>query len=287
MRLGSAAIVLAMASLTACKGSEIGSSSRAFQTPQVLVAEPSPAPDQRPAPAALPAPAPVPTPLALTTAEMPLRLATGNGYPPFADQSLPEGGLATALVKQVLDETNTPYTLDWVPWNRAETLGASGRYDAIFPYMKSQERLADFLYSEPLYTVKARVFVRRASTIRLATRADLSGMKLCKPLGYAVEESLRDAIESGDIDVESPVNMEACLRMLKAGRVDGIVDAEHTFWPAAAAVSETARQDFEARGLVIQETTLHLIVSRQNPRAPQIIDSFNQGLRKARRSGAP
>jgi polar amino acid transport system substrate-binding protein len=214
-----------------------------------------------------------------------VHLATGNDYLPFSDESLPSRGLATQLVESVLARAGIPYTVDFTAWNRAEKGVESGRWIATFPYIRSPEREAKFFYSEPMFRITTQLFARLGSNLRIEKLNDLEGLKLCKPIGYAVEATLVPLVLAGKVKVETTPDMEACLRMLRAGRVDAIPESEYTFWPTVDKLFAGDVGGFEVLDFVIQESTLHLIVSRKNPQADRLLEIFNATLREMRANG--
>jgi polar amino acid transport system substrate-binding protein len=214
-----------------------------------------------------------------------IHLATGNDYLPFSDESLPGRGLATQLVEAVLSRASIPYTIDFTAWNRAEKGVESGRWIATFPYIRTPEREAKFVYSEPMFRITTQLFVRLGSTLKVEKLDDLEGLTLCKPIGYAVEETLVPLVIAGKVKVETTPDMEACLRMLRAGRVDAIPESEYTFWPTVDKLFAGDVGGFEVLDYVIQESTLHLIVSRKNPQADRLLEIFDATLREMRSNG--
>lgn len=216
---------------------------------------------------------------------MTVQLATGNDYLPFSDESVPSRGLATQLVEAVLSRARIPYTIDFTAWNRAEKGVESGRWAATFPYIRTPERESKFFYSEPMFRITTQLFVRLGSTLKVEKLDDLEGLTLCKPIGYATEETLVPLVIAGKVKIETTPDMEACLRMLRAGRVDAIPESEYTFWPTADKLFAGDVGGFEVLDFVIQESTLHLIVSRKNPQAERLLEIFNATLREMRANG--
>lgn len=223
--------------------------------------------------------------------EAPLQLATGEDFPPYADSSRPDKGLSVALVEKVLRHARIPYSLSFVPWNRAERGAAGGDYAGLFPYIRSPEREAQFYFSDPIHMVVAKFFVRAASKVVIRSLDDALGLTLCKPLGYAFEESLQPFIANGKIKAERPLNMRSCLRMLLAGRVDAVSEGEQVFWQTVTQMArEKSNQDvrpsqFKALNLVIQRTALHFITSKKHPRGRFLVDSFDKALRDLKKDG--
>jgi polar amino acid transport system substrate-binding protein len=209
----------------------------------------------------------------------PLPLATGTGYPPYADLGLPGKGLSPRLIERVMAAAGIPYTLTVLPWNRVEQETRAGVFAGMFPYIKSPERQAAFYFSDVIHVEDAYLFVPAASRLRVRSLADLAGKTLCKPLGYALEASLQPLVAAKKVKVERPPSMRLCFRMLKAGRVDALTEGGAIFWQTLARFDgEFTPADFKALSLVVQRTTLHFLASKKHPRGLELIRAFNAAL---------
>lgn len=217
-------------------------------------------------------------------AQEPLVLATGPDYKPFTDPSLPAGGLATEMVQAVLDRAGLAHGLQWVPWKRAETGAAEGTYDATFPYFKTPERATVFHYSDPVFTVEARLFARQDAPDATSVE-DLEGRILCSPLGYAVARSLEPAVAEDRIGRAMPLDMTKCFRMLDAGRVDMVESNPLQGWDLVESLGYD-RTAFKMLTFVADRKDLHFIVSRAHPRATELLDAFNRALAEMRDDGS-
>ena len=83
----------------------------------------------------------------------PVQLVTGDDYAPFTDRELPQGGMLTELVQQALLQAGHQPKLSWLPWKRGYQATLRGQFDVTFPYLKTAEREADYLFSAPLYEI--------------------------------------------------------------------------------------------------------------------------------------
>lgn len=215
-------------------------------------------------------------------AREPVAVVTGNGYGPFADSDLPNGGLATELVRRVFAEMDRPAEIAFEPWRRGYNKTLKGRYRATFPYIRMPERTEEFYYSDPLFTVQLRVFVHADRPFEELD--DLSGKTLCVPLGYAITMDVRRLLDDLNYDQGEPRSMAQCFRMLESGRVDFVVITRRH----AQAVIDELPLDWEAvRYLddVDVSSELHLIVPRDLDDARALLDSFNAALARLRERG--
>jgi len=214
-----------------------------------------------------------------------VRLTTGNDYKPFTDESLPEGGLAVALVRAAYARVGRDVEIVWRPWKRGYLETREGLFVATFPYVKTPERQRDYRYSEPIFAHSRRVVVLADSLISADSLDDLKGMQMCRPVGYAIGPRLRRMVAAGDITLNRPNTMELCFQLLALGRVD-FVTINH--WQGAATIQEVFGSRTKTR--VLEDIsgfrqTLHVIFPRDQADAEQRVATFNKGLASIRADG--
>lgn len=223
-------------------------------------------------------------PAAPLAAQDVVTLATGNDFKPFTDESLPGGGLLTEVVTQAFARAGRPAALRWMPWKSGYAATAATEVDATFPYQKTTERGAEMLYSAPLFTAAQRVFWITGATRPATDPADLTGQRLCIPLGYTPPPELIEMVRDGSIKRDQPATMRACFQMLKAQDTDYVVT--NTF--QADDLTAQARIPLRTLGISpfrVNQHTLHLITSRSHGDGPALIDAFNTGLAMLKADG--
>ena len=206
-----------------------------------------------------------------------LSLVSGNGYPPFADNALPNGGIATERVLAAFRAMGESPKLAWLPWARGYQLTLAGEFDATFPYVPTPEREAAFYYSAPLFRSPHYVFAR-PSDARLASNfKDLSVGRLCLPFGWAGAPEVQRRIAQGRLVPDRPETLANCVRMILLDRADYLIGAPEIEAAALAEVGLAA--DALARGpSSVGALTLHLIVPRKRPGAAALIRRFDEAL---------
>lgn len=212
-----------------------------------------------------------------------VRLVTGDDYKPFTDQTLPQGGMITEIVDHVFQAMGHQAEIEYLSWNRGYRLSEEGVFLGAFPYVKTPERLEAFYFSDPIYTITTRFFVRQDSPISFDRDSDLKGLSVCKPLGYNLTD-IQPFLDQNLIDMQRPSTMESCFGMLRLGRVDLVPINEHVGWQMARQV---VGQDAVFRVLEkpLQQDGLHLIVTKKNPQGRDILGRFNAILRQMRDDG--
>lgn len=206
-----------------------------------------------------------------------LHLATGDDYAPFTGKALPGQGMLTQVVRAALAEQGMAITLDWLPWNRGYLKTRRGEYDATFPYVRSVEREAEFLYSVPLYVAEQFLFSRASDPIEPDDLPASRGRRLCFPLGWQPPLAIEQLIDQGVLQRHAPLGLQECARLLLLQR-DDLFIADRTLGDSALRSTGAALSQFHRSQTALQSNTLHFIVSREHPRAAELIERFNQGL---------
>lgn len=215
-------------------------------------------------------------------AREPVPVVTGNGYGPFADEGLSNGGLATELVRRVFEEMGRAVDISFQPWPRGYRAAHEGEFAATFPYIRMPYRAQDFYYSDPLFNVNVQIYV--AADRGIQELQDLSDKTLCNPLGYAITRDFRQKLEHLTYAEWQPRTMKQCLRMLESRRVDFVIITRRQ----AQSVLDEVRMKREGLRLLEGEhvsADLHLIVSKEIDGGRALLQSFNETLARLQQAG--
>ena len=216
-------------------------------------------------------------------AEQPTRLATGNDYKPFSDESLPEGGMITDIVTTVFRQIGYEPEVHFLSWTRGYNLTKQAHFLGTFPYVKTPERMEEFYYSDPIYTIVTRFFVQAESDIVYNTKSDLKGLTVCKPLGYNLTD-IQDFLDKDILAMQRPSTMESCFNMLRLGRVNLVPINEHVGWSVVNQNPSHAGH-FKVLEKTLQEDGLYLMISRNYPDGMAIMQDFNSSLQEMKDDG--
>jgi polar amino acid transport system substrate-binding protein len=213
-----------------------------------------------------------------------VKLATGNDYRPFTDESLPEGGLVTAIVRAAYADQGEAVEVTFLPWNRAYYETRAGGFAATFPYVHNEERAADYYFSRPVYTTTQRPAVLASSTLEAGTVDDLDGLSYCLPTGYAPAQAIERMTEAGRLTRRHPMTLTVCMRMLEDGAAD-FIPTSHMLahQTARQALGDADRIRF--LDVVVEESTLHVIFPKVRPGAKAARDRFDAALTKLQKRG--
>jgi polar amino acid transport system substrate-binding protein len=245
------------------------------------------------------APAPLASAASVVADAPGIRLLTGSGFAPFADERLSEGGMITELVKLSLASAAPAHSvgLSYVnDWSQHLRLLESGAFDLGFPWYKPDCALADrlttamrarcsgFIFSAPLFEVAMGFYVRAGDPLRGATRPEqLIGTRICRPAGYFTFDLDQAGLREPKVTRVVLPTAADCLDLLADGMVD-VVSLGET--PAAREILRLGLdgQVVDIPALAAAQT-LHAIAPETSAEGQAYIHLINAGLDKLRTSG--
>lgn len=204
--------------------------------------------------------------------------------PPSISAKAPNQGYYAVLLRRVLKEFGAEAEFVFLPPQRAFQDALEGRLDGVLPYKRTAEREQQFWFSEPFFVAKVRVFLRADDGWDPGGVSDLRSQTGCTLQGAQAPAELQVEVDTLRVPLQRVSQIEACFRMLQAGRVRFVIAGQNTGWAAAQALrSEGLR--LRAAHFVIAEEPVHLALSRRVPANEQRLRAFNQALRKLRAQG--
>ena len=226
-------------------------------------------------------------------------LLSGPDFAPFADPRLPEGGMIAELVSLSLARAapDRPTRLSFVDdWSHHLRLLDSGEFDIGFPWYKPdctrvdrltgtmRESCTGFIFSNPLYEVAMRFYVRAGDPLAEATAPEaLFGKRICRPAGYFTFDLEQAELFEPNVTRVIPPAAADCFAWLARGDVDAVSVS------ASAAADEISHLGLDGRVSPItalaSSQTLHVIAPEGNAEGRAYIDLVNEGLTELQRSG--
>jgi polar amino acid transport system substrate-binding protein len=235
-----------------------------------------------------------------------IQFLTADGYTPFTDRTLPNGGMITNIVSSSMNlikeqsggvfSYNVSWVNDWAA--HLNPLLITRAFDAGFPWLKpdcahvadlSQDaryRCQKFFFSDPLFEVFTVLFVKADSPITFAKDDEILGKTLCLPVGQSTHEldkNGRNWVKDNKVTLLRPQNVEECFRLLNSGTVNAVVTPDLTGKSVAAALGFGDKVKALSRPVAIG--TLHVIVPKSHPHASTMLYYINTAVGKLRDSG--
>jgi len=268
---------------------------------EVVVAEVAPEPEQAVEVAAVAedtAPAAVVEVAAASDA--PLRIVTGNGYLPFADEMLPGGGMFTQIVEMAVfrADPDQTYTMTFInDWQaHIDALLPMQAYDLSFPWVRPEcekpemlsagdlARCNDFAFSAPYYEIVEGYFAAANSDLlQVSNYAEFEGKRICRPEGLTTGVLDAEGLTMEKIMLSRPLEASDCFAELAAGEVD-LVSIDTAVGDATlkrmGMTGEFVQNPFLTRVL-----SLHVIAHKSNSRAVSMLKMLDEGAMEMNQSG--
>jgi len=214
-----------------------------------------------------------------------VKLATGNEYKPFTDETLPAGGLVTDIVRTAYESGGHKVEIDFIPWKRGERAVQRGRVVATFPYVKTEERLKKYTYSDPVFVSRVIPIVKKENKNSIETFKDMEGKKSCYPVGWNTGvDRIDEMYKDGRVEVNRARDMKSCYKMLERGRIDFVAAEKAT---AVLDIKNTfgSLKGFHFEKFVAGTTDLHLIFDKGGETTPAEVKKFNELLSEIESDG--
>jgi len=226
-------------------------------------------------------------PLAVQAEERLSISLAANDYPPLIVQNESGGGSLSRLVVEAFRRADVDVTITYVPNNRAISGVMLGLYDGSYGWAHAPDRDRKLLYSAtPIYTFRMVFFQRRGAEVAWKSLADLAPYKIGATLGDHYSDEFSALQASGKLHVDFANDDVTNMRKLSIGRIDLFAMEES----AGRLLIHEAFDPAEQEKLVAQANPISTIpsffvVNRNNPRARELIERFERGLRLLAQSG--
>lgn len=215
-------------------------------------------------------------------AEQNIRLMA-NTSPPYADQKLPDEGLALELVNHVFSRTEYQPDITIESWSRAMEGVRLGLYDALAAAWRTDERDQDFLFSEPYINSRLVILKLRASPGRYRSLQSLAGRRLGIRADYAYGIDF-SAIPSLRL-VEENHMIQNLLNLLN-GKVDFVIGDLRTINLQLNEFLADKKTKFEVVDIELPSRARHVAAGRSVKGHERIISEFNRALAEVRKDGS-
>lgn len=232
----------------------------------------------------------------VTTAPEAISLLTSNGLAPYADETIADNGLFTQLVERAVLRAAPQTQVEIVFVNdrgaHMDVLLPRGAFDAGFPWAAPEcsgatagsAACTAYKYSDPFYEVVDGFFSRAGAGFEnVVAPAGFADATICRPEGQTATglDAFRATYSTAEV-VEA-ATAEACFHHLARGQVD-IVAIETRM--GTHAVHALGLQDLVVENNHLFEIhPLRVAVPADNPKADDIIEVLNRGLRAMLQSG--
>ncbi len=204
-------------------------------------------------------------------------------WSPYVDASLPDKGLAFALVNQALQRKGYRPQLHIASWSRALEGVQIGVFDATCAIWKTPAREHDLLFSKPYLRNKISFIKKKSLSLDYSRLSDLKGLIIGTVRGYAYNDAFDH--NRGLLKVPSNFIIQN-LQKLHSGQIDLSLGDERAIRYALQQVLPTQADSFSFVQPALTYKKLYLAVSKHNKKAQTIIDDFNQAIKDMQQDGS-
>ncbi len=212
----------------------------------------------------------------------------GDPWPPFVEGKLGEdatSGIAVTIHNEIFSRLdNTAVRFPLIPWKRALKEVELGNYDGIGLLLKTAEREAYMVFSDPLLLGKGLVWSvadDQGKAFQWDSFADLENKRIGIVADYSYGASIDKLISEGRLSAVTGPSVEHLFSMLANGRIDLVLANE-------GVGSILARENSSVRILAADKATeietFYIGISRKSPVA-DLIPDINRVLRELHAEG--
>lgn len=210
------------------------------------------------------------------------RIAIGE-WPPYTSEKDNDSKILERVVTEAFKLEGIDVKYEYFPWKRSYIYTLQGKYDATFPWIKSDDRNSLFyISSEPLLIEESVFFYMKDKNFNWKSLDDLKKYKVGVTIGYVQEEILR---KSG-IPAEACPNEYLNFRKLYAGRIDVYWTTKNAGYTAIRKIyGNLGAELFTHHSRSAGVFRHYVFFSKKTSDGKKFRDKFDSGLMKLKSSG--
>ncbi len=214
-----------------------------------------------------------------------LQISVGD-WPPYRSQELRHSGVIAHIISDLFAEEGYKVSFRFLPWPRAYSATAAGKFDATGVWMHKDERDSDFLFSAPLLDEQFVFFHLKSQPFDWHSFDDLAGMNLGGGLEYSYGSAFDAFLAKGTATMERVSSDQQNFDKLLKERVVlypqemnvGYAALSRHFTPA-----ERARVTHHPKPLLVNRS--YLMLPKRLADSGDLLQRFNRRLQMFRDSG--
>lgn len=145
-----------------------------------------------------------------------------DGFPKYYEENGEAKGIVVDISRQCLEDMQVPYRIRLMPWMRAYTMAQRGEGGVIGLSM-SDERLALFDFSEPIFTERIVLVVKQGREFPFQQVSDLRDKLIGVSIGTSYGNAFDAAVADGTLTIVGFNDTRNGLAMLMRERIDAIL----------------------------------------------------------------
>ncbi|MDP2242917.1 ABC transporter substrate-binding protein [Pseudomonas sp.] len=214
-----------------------------------------------------------------------LNISVGD-WPPYLSADMKHNGVIAHLISDLFADEGYDVRFQFLPWPRAYSAAATGRFDATAVWMHKAEREADFYFSAPLLDEQFVFFHLKSFPFDWRRFDDLTGMTLGGGLEYSYGPQFDEFLAQNTVNIERvSTDMQNFEKLLKERVV--LYPQEMNVGYAALrshfSAENQAKITHHPKPLLINRSYLMLPKSLEG--SPALMARFNKRLADYRETG--
>ncbi len=204
-------------------------------------------------------------------------------WAPYYGSEMTDNGVISVIVKTAFQRSGIQSSVKFIPWKRALKEVKSGKSDILMGAYYTSERNKTYLFSDPIYEVRVGLVALKSLGIGHYTKLqDLIPYTIGVGRGWANSEEFDQA---DYLNKKGATNQILNVRKLFKKRVDMISISFDVFRYEVATMSTHQLNEVVFIEPPLDISSLHLMISRQNPDKEKVINAFNLGLAAIKQDG--
>lgn len=203
-------------------------------------------------------------------------------WPPYADETLPDSGLAIKIVKAAFKQSGYDSTVRIEQWEKALAGSKIGAYDVVGAIWKTKERQETLLYSNH-YLKNNIVFIARASSqFEFTSLNELHGLLIGVLKDYEYDEKFMNDPKILKFQAK---RLTQNLIAVQDGNLDAAVADKRLAQYELKHFMRNNIDKFRFLAKPLSSRKLYIAAPLKNPESQTIITKFNQGLATIKENG--
>jgi len=204
-----------------------------------------------------------------------LTFAAGE-WAPYIGSELPDNGLHTQRVREVMKSAGYDIELEYMPWKRSFEMTKKGDFVATFSWSRTDERVDEFYYPEvPVDGQTDVIFYSRTKYpdgLNVTSIDDIQaqGLSVIGYAGYWYEAEY----QKRGMDMRTVTSAESAWKMLQSGRADVLIEnrvvgelsLNEVLGDEASDIGEAAE---------VRSAPVYVLFSRQHPDGEALRDAWD------------
>ncbi|MGF1753976.1 transporter substrate-binding domain-containing protein [Vibrio makurazakiensis] len=220
--------------------------------------------------------------LASTVSASPQVITLANGeWAPYQSKNLLHSGFVSRIVLEAFAEEGYTVEFDYMPWMRGVEKAKLGDVEGTFIWAHSPVREKYFHFSDPVLTLTTSLFHRKDEKLVWDKPEDLRDYAIGGVIGYVY--GLEELEELGTLHINRIPNDTGNYYKLISGRLDIVLEDTDVGYDLINRLK--LGREIEADPRKLNEREYALMISRQSPRAEELISAFNRGLKVLKEDG--